>query len=351
MGKNVNMNIKGKTFAMFLLFTFILGIIPSAFAQEGSNASETIRNALIQGTKNIDKNILSKDRGNKTAAQTNLSEMLRQKLDKGNQGLNERLKDLRGKNNETIQKLITDRKEFLQIDKSSKEERQQVLKEAKDAKKSGNINESIDKFKDFLIKTADQWITELNEIKSKVQEGKELSEQQKSDILSSIDSQVSSLNSAKGQIQATTTKDELKAAAKSLKESRADSFRRIFSLRILAARIEGHVNRAKILESRLDAIAQRAKKKNIDISSDVISFKNKIQATSDKNKQAQDKLSQVIAFMKNPSSDKERIKSLMDDARNLLKDSEQELKQAHEILKSIVSKIKSSATDSSILET
>ena len=251
---------------------------------------------------------------------------------------------------ERVKELREERKEAYQERKDKRSERLEILKEGRQAKRVGKTNESAEKFKSYLLKTAEQWIYELNEIKSKVQATEEFTEQQKSEIISKIDSQISSLNSIKSQIEAAATMEQIKTAAKSLRELRVDSFRKVFSLRVLSARIQGHINRANVLEKRLEVILQKAKEKGIDINAEVTSFKEKITLAEDKNKQSQSKLIQVFDLMKSPSADKEQLKTLMNEVRQLLKEAGSALKDVHNILKSIVIKIKAAEPKSTILE-
>ena len=317
-------NIKN-LFAICLIAMFVISLMPLAFADNASTSTNT--------------SITS-------SGQTGRGHGMRQDII----AARETNKENREKIKEMRTEIKEERKDFMEHIKATREDVLESLKAAREAKKSGNINETISKYKEFLLKTDNQRLEELNEAKTKIDESKELSDQEKSDIMTLIDAQISRLTTIKAQIEAATTKELIKDGAKSLREAKADSFRRFFSLRILSARIQGLVNRAKILGQRLDIIVDKAKSRNIDISSEVSSFKAKIAVASDKQSQAHDKLAQTILLMKG-SGDKDQIKSSMDETRQLLKDAAQALKDAHEMLKSIVNKIKSAAPGSKILET
>ena len=241
-------------------------------------------------------------------------------------------------------------KEQRQKMKENREERINLLKEAQEARKAGKANETLEKYREFVSKTAGQWIKELKDLKSKIQESTELNDQQKADITATIDAKVANITSLKAQIDVSTTKDQLKEYTKQLRELRTESYKRMFNLRVLSARIQGHVNKAKELQKRLDAISQRAKAKNVDISAEVAVFNAKIKDASDKNAQAQSDIGQVIALMKT-AGDNAQAKSLMDNARDALKGATDALKQAQETLRSIVNKIKSAGKVDVLAET
>ena len=346
-----NFNVRN-LFAVCLIAMFVISLMPLAFADNNASVRASATASANSGNPRKDLNEVraaEKDQRDKMKNERDKMKDERQNFQQERKDTMQQMKENREnfqqERNETMQKLkdekeklLQQRKDFMEKMKEKTQERISILKEAQEAKRSGKANETVEKYKEFVSKTAGQWINELNDLKSKVQESKELSDQQKADITAAIDAKISNITSLKAQIDASTTKEQLKDYTKQLRELKTDSFQRLFNLRVLSARIQGHINKAGELQKRLDAISQRAKAKNVDISAEVSAFNAKIKDASDKNAQAQSDISQVISLMKTAGNDAQ-AKSLMDNARDALKGATDSLKQAQETLKSIVGKI------------
>lgn len=300
-----------KTIALLLIAVFVVSLVPLVFA-DGANDTGLGRNKTNKEAREAERESNKQEREAERESQKQRVETLR-----------------------------TEAKAFMEKRKAEREDRENVLKSAKEAKASGNRNETIAKSKEYLSKTVDQWINDLNYVKAKIQESTELTDQQKSDITSIIDDKVADLTAFKAKIDGATTKDEIKQLAKELKDKKVEGLRMLFNLRVLSARIQGHVNRAKNLEARLEKISERAKAHGVDITAEVASFKVKIAAANDKNTQATGKIAEALTLSKTAGYN-DKAKGLMEEARNLLKDAEKSLKDAQDVLKSIVSKIKAS---------
>ena len=326
-------------FAVCLIAMFVISLVPLAFADE---------NVSVRGSAAVS--------GSSGTPRQNLT-ALREAAKEEKEKMKEERQNFRKERNETMQKLKDERekinqerKDFMEKMKENTQERISILKEAQEARKAGKENQTVEKYREFVSKTAGQWISELNELKSKIQESTELTEQQKTDITATIDVKVANITSLKAQIDASTTKDQLKDYTKQLRQLRTESYKRLFNLRVLSARIQGHINKASQLQKRLELLSQKAKAKGVDISAEVAAFNAKIKDASDKNAQAQSDIIQVIALMKNSGKDAQ-AKSLMDSTRDALKAATDSLKQAQETLKSIVNKIKSAGKAEVLVET
>ena len=314
-------------FAVCLIAIFVTSLIPLAFADENTSVQTSV--SVNSGNPRQD-----------LAAARDAAKDEREKMKEERQAFRQERNETMQKFKDEREKLNQERKDFMEKMKENTQERVTLLKEAQEARKGKRENETIGKYRAFVSKTAGQWIDELNELKSKVQESTELTEQQKADITATIDVKITSITSLKAEVDASTTKEQLKDYTKQLRELRTESYKRLFNLRVLSARIQGHINKASQLQKRLDLISQRAKTKNVDISTEVSAFNAKIKDASDKNAQAQSDIAQVIALMK-ASGDNAQAKTLMDGTRDALKAATEALKQAQETLKSIVNKIKS----------
>ena len=234
--------------------------------------------------------------------------------------------------------------------KDGMEEAKSKLKEAREKK---DEKATLEQAKNYLLRTADALINHLEKIKAKVQESKNIPDDNEAKIVAEIDTQIAEINNIKADVQASTTKEQIKEAAKKLrvKWNRLQHLIKLHAERVVAARVEGIVNSGVVLEKRLDIILQKAKEKNItvDVSAEVSQFSEKIAAANDKYQQAQTKLSSVID-MKLGNATNEQIKAAADEAKELLKQARDFIKEAHDILKTIVKKIKESAPDANLSE-
>ncbi len=229
--------------------------------------------------------------------------------------------------------------------KEAKDELQEARKELKDARERGDENATIEHSKTYLLRFADALVNHLNKIKAKVQENENIEAELEAKIVAEIDAQIEEINKIKTEIEAATTKDQVKEAAKKLREkwNKLRHLIKIHTDRVILARVEGIVNQGLVLEKRLDHILEKAEEKDIevDVKAEMESFSQKIATSREKYKQAQVKFSEIFDLMaKGEPADSEKIKDLREEANQLLKEARAALKEAHDILKEIVKKIK-----------
>jgi hypothetical protein len=227
--------------------------------------------------------------------------------------------------------------EFHEAAEQLTDERQK-LKEARDKK---DEKASLEHAKNYLLRTADALIKHLEKIKAKVQESENIADDTEAKIVAEIDAQIAEINAIKADAQAATTKEQIKEAAKKLREkwNKLKHLVRLYAERVVSARVEGLVNRGIVLEKKLDNVLAKAKEKNItvDVSAEMSQFSEKIALSKDKYTQAQAKLSAVLE-LKAGNATNEQVKAAADEAKALLKEARDAVKEAHDILKTIVQK-------------
>ena len=236
-------------------------------------------------------------------------------------------------------------------------EAKETLKEERDAFKEAKENEDdaaiLEHSKNYLLRTAEALISHLEKIKAKIQESSQISDDGEAKMVAEIDAQITEINIIKAEIEAATTKEQIKEAAKKLraKWNRLKHIARLHSERVVSARVEGLVNRGIVLEKKLDHILQKAEEKGIDadVSAEVEAFSSKIALAKDKYAQAQAKLESVLD-LKAGNATNDQIKSAADEAKSLLKEARDALKEAHDILKEIVKKIKEAIPEANLSE-
>ena len=232
--------------------------------------------------------------------------------------------------------------------KEARDDLKDIREEIKDARKAGNEQETLNHSKEFLLKASDVLINHLEKIKAKVQENANIGNETEARIVAEIDAQIAEINRIKADIHAATTKEEIKAAAKELREkwNKIKNLIRLHTERIVAARVEGIVNFGLVIEKRLDKILDKLDNSSIEVNvtTEVNAFSEKIATSRDKYKQAQSKFNEILDLRTNGEpADSDKIKKLLDEANDLLKQAREALREAHEILKTIVKKIKEAA--------
>ncbi len=234
-------------------------------------------------------------------------------------------------------------------------EAKDALKEERDALKDAAAKNDdaaiLEHAKKYLLNTADALISHLEKIKSKVQESSQVSDESEAKIAAEIDAQINEINSIKAEIVAAATKEQIKEAAKKLhvKWDRLKHAVRVYSERVVSARVEGLVNQGIVLEKKLDHILQKAKEQGIDVdvSAEIADFSSKIALAKDKYAQAQAKLEAVLD-LKAGNATNDQIKAAADEAKVLLKEARDALKEAHDVLKEIVKKIREAVPEADL---
>ncbi|MBI2134904.1 hypothetical protein HYU09_02860 [Candidatus Woesearchaeota archaeon] len=293
---------------------------------------------------------LSKDEVEKLAALSRAKQAELAGLDKVR--IEERLREIRIKTIRTAddlkERVLTRQK--IELSREKFENARERYEEAKEkyqdarerylaAKDSGDEEAALGHAKEVLLKSADSIIGHLEKIKAKIDENEQISDENAANLIARIDSQISEINTIKEKIAAAETKDQIKEAAKELRNKWKDTEQkaRAFAERVVTARVEGVVNQAEVLEKKLDAALAKMEERGIevDVDAEVAAFSALVQSAKDSFNQAQEKLKQAI-----DATDRETQKDLVADAKSMLEDSRELLKDAHDKLKDIVEKLR-----------
>src|SRR3989344_4998519 len=239
--------------------------------------------------------------------------------------------------------------------KESKNGLENAREKLKESKEKHDDNATLENAREYLLKASDALISHLEKIKAKVQENSNIQANVSARIVLEIDAQIADINSIKADVQSAATKQQIKDYAAKLraKWNTLQHLIEIYSKRVVSARVEGMVNQGLVLEKRLEHVLQEAKDKNIsiDVSAEVDVFSQKIAESKAKYIQAQAKISEALDLRANGEpADSSKIKSLADQANQLLKDSRDLLKQAYDELKVIVKKIKEAYPSANLSE-
>lgn len=215
----------------------------------------------------------------------------------------------------------------------------------KEAKAKNDDNATIESARAYLLNVSDAVVSQLEKIKAKVQENSNIETNVSASIVAGIDAQIADVNSIKAEVQSATTKQQIKDDAAKLraKWNTLQHLIDLYTKRVVSARVEGVVNQGLVLEKRLDNVLQQAKDKNItlNVSAEMDVFSQKVTDSRDEYTQAQAKISEALDLRASGEpADSSKIQSLMEEANQLLKESQASIKQAYDELKVIVKKIK-----------
>jgi hypothetical protein len=224
---------------------------------------------------------------------------------------------------------------------AAKDELRQLKDELKEAREEGDDARVLERAKEYVVKTADALISHLEKIKSKAQESENLDAETAAKITAEIDVHITEIKSVKAEAEAAATKDELKAAAKKLREKWATlkHFAKVHSERVISARVEGAVNQGVVLEKRLEHILAKAKETGVEVNveAEVEQFSSYMSSAKDSYEKAQAKLKEAMALK---ATDAEKARQLASESKVLLDQSKDSIKKAHDVLKEILRKIK-----------
>jgi hypothetical protein len=207
------------------------------------------------------------------------------------------------------------------------------------AKEEGNEGETLTNAKEFLLNSADSIISHLDRIIAKLDENENIGDEKAASLIERINLQSSEVQQIKESIVNAETKEDVRKAALDLKNKwRVLKHKaKAFSERVVTAKIQGVVNRAEVLERKIDSALAKMEEDGIDVNveAEVEKFSSFVASARESYEQAKAKLAEA-----RESDDVDAIKSLVDDGKLLLKESRDSLKSAHDSLKEIVKKIR-----------
>jgi len=239
--------------------------------------------------------------------------------------------------------------------RESKDNLEDAREKLKESKEKHDDHATIENARVYLLRVSDALISHLEKIKAKVQENSNIEANVSARIVAEIDSQIADINSIRADVQSATTKEQIKEDASKLRKkwNTLKHLIDLYSKRVVSARVEGIVNQGLVLEKRLDHVLQEARDKNIslDVSAEVGVFSQKIADSKDRYTRAQAKISEALDLRsKGEPDDSSKIKALIDEANQLLKESRDSIKQAHDELKVIVKKIREAYPSANLSE-
>ncbi len=203
---------------------------------------------------------------------------------------------------------------------------------------------AIEHARTFLTALADNGIHQLEKTRSKVEAADDLAEEDVTDILDAIDTEVAALETAKAAVADATTKDELKTAGLEIVTigKRVHKKGAIFLQSIAVAHVQDVLARADDLERRLDTVLADLEATGTDVSSldlKVETFSLHVSTARDKFALAQRHIEEARRLRK----DEGQLDAALESANNgkkLVNEAKAELRSAETLLREIARGVK-----------
>jgi len=195
--------------------------------------------------------------------------------------------------------------------------------------------------KEHLLRIADLILKELDKIKNKIESSEDLSEEEASELLNSINEKIGKIEEAKdviGNLNNESTKEEVQDAAKLIKKEWVETkyiAKRAVGI-LINSRIGGIIVKSKQLEIKLNRILERMTEQGKDTSkveSLVEDFNSMLESARGNYEKAVEKYKEARLATEN-------VGDIIQEAHGYMKQAHLDLKDAHKILKDIFMELK-----------
>jgi hypothetical protein len=336
--------------ALFVLSVFLLSILPMAFAAgnedagqgSGEQAQAEVQ-ALGEGETQAEvQTEAGDDNSTSDAPKVTTQTRIREKLQVRREEIKDKVVAAR-------QTYVQAREHFLSVKQSYLNNRDKFLEARKNSLDCTDLEKEDCKVKreevrgmakDYLLKTSDLILGELERVKAKVQESEDLTDDEKSDLIADLDASIQGVQGAKSAIEGISenaTREEINSATKGLREVWKDARATIKKSLGLGvnARLGNIILRTEKLEEKLQNISDRLESQGKDVSklNDILDeFNAKIELARQKYDEARSKWTAAHSPQEVDDAAKEvhallgEAKQALKDARDLLRDAVKEIK-------------------------
>jgi len=242
----------------------------------------------------------------------------------------------------TKEKYIQAKEKYNEKKKNFNDKKEELRKcKGVDPTKCDDLEEEIrDEAKKFLINTADRILKHLDKVRAKVDSNEDLSEDEVTEILANIDEMATDVESAKSTIEASEDKEEIQAAARTIKGvwTKIKHKLAIHTGKIVSSKIGYTIMKMKNVETSLERTLARMEENGIDtteIQSSIDDINELVgQAKSDYSA-ALDKFKEAAE-----AEDAETAKALVQEGNELIKAVHNSLIEARKILSDVIKMIR-----------
>ena len=187
--------------------------------------------------------------------------------------------------------------------------------------------------KDYLVKIADMILAHLEKIKENIESNEDLSEEEVAELLEKINDDIEKIEEAKHIVETSESKEEIQEAARILKRewSKIQGRLKVYTGRIVNARIGGVIVQIKQLEVKLERVLARIEEKGLDttiVESLIDEFNTKVNESKDNYEKALEKFKEAAS--------KTEVNEIVKEGHEYMKAAQKALQEAREILREIV---------------
>jgi len=260
--------------------------------------------------------------------------------------IRENIKDRREDNKENRRERLENAKNKFE---EAKDRFENAKKEFKDSMRSGNNETRMEHSKEVLLQSADVIINHLGRMITKIEDNDKIDEGTSVELIEKIQAEIDAVEQIKTDIEAADSMEEIKAAAKELREKWKNLKRsiKVFAHHIVWGHMNGIIMRAEALEEKLEKALDRLVDDGgeVDVSAELETFSNLIDSAKAAHEEAKELLLGAL-----DAEDQEDRQALVDQGQAKLKEARDDLKQAHDTLKEIVKKIRDAGLELDLSE-
>ncbi|MFH1649989.1 MAG: hypothetical protein ABIA93_05550 [Candidatus Woesearchaeota archaeon] len=197
--------------------------------------------------------------------------------------------------------------------------------------------DSIDSAKEHLSNLADMIVERLDELIAQIEQNDNLNETTAQARVDELNAMKSDVLDAKVDVEAATTKEEVKAAGEAIIQAwnRIRIRATVTSYEAAGARIHGVIQQAENLEQRMeDAVSKLDNESRAALDDKITEFSNLVASAKDDFEQSSVLLSRAHAELKNGTN--HDMSDTVKEANDLLRSAHDKLQDAHKILMDVV---------------
>jgi len=317
---------KRKLMSIFVLMVFLISLIPASLAGEGNGDGD--------GDGTDDKPILKAHKVGANKPWVRKARVINHNLVKRYQTVKGEFEKAREFREDAREKFQLAKEEYKACQDSDTEECTQM----KDAIK--------ERSKNFLLHSADMVIQHLEKIKSKIETSERLTEEEVAEITADIDVKIAEIEEAKAAVEAAETKEEIKAAAKQMRDAwKPIRLRAMYWIgHIINARMGGIIVKVDHLNERLEKTLEKMEEngKDTSVAEGLIDEFNALLESAKDNFETSKEHYQDFKETKSKES--------LEEGKKYMRLAKEDLVDAHKKLKEIVRAIKEANGDEELEE-
>lgn len=215
-----------------------------------------------------------------------------------------------------------------------------------DSVRDGDDEAAITHAKAYLGHAADVVIQSLEQLKARIEANDDLTDEEAAEMIDEIDEKIAEMEDAKGAVEAAQTKEEVKAAARTIVAAweRIRERVRINAEAVVRTDVGEILSRSEALEQRLEAVLAEMEANGVEVED----LDSKIDAFSEKIAEARELYAESEELFEKAKDEDDR--EAFEESKQLARQAHEKLKEAHNILVDLFKEIKQAGYEDSLAE-